>query len=110
MASYIFFATAAGLYLGLIFGKVCAHFNSTGQAAQLISWVDAMGRSAGAAFLALLGAFDQESIGMVWALLFGIAALGHLWLRFVRVGRGQQSAEGGDDQERNTYGRSLTDA
>jgi len=78
VASYIFFATAAGLYLGLIFGKVCAHFNSTGQAAQLISWVDAMGRSAGAAFLTLLGVFDQESIGMVWALLFGIAALVHL--------------------------------
>lgn len=78
VASYIFFATAAGLYLGLIFGKICAHFNSTGQAAQLISWVDAMGRSAGAAFLTLMGVFHQESIGVVWALLFGIAASVHL--------------------------------
>jgi len=110
VTSYIFFATAAGLYLGLTFGNVCAQFNSTGQAAQLISWADALGRTAGAAFLVLLGAFGPERIGTVWALLFGVTALGHLWLRFVRVDRGQQRAEAGDDLGKEKYGGNHTDA
>lgn len=84
VTSYILFATAGGLYLGLLFAKVCEQFSRTGNEGQLISWVDALGRGAGACILALWGVFDQVRVGLAWAILFGASVLAYLWMGRMR--------------------------